>query len=319
MSTGLAPGPTTAAQPVPTARGRRAAGGRTIGGRPLWLTSPTLVLLTALIVVPFLLAVWIGFLDLDQYSLRNWFTAPFVGLDNYLEAFRTANLLHSVWISLVFSLVTTLVCAPIGVLAAMAVNTRFRGRGWVRSAFLIPYVLPSFVTATVWRFILGPHGAFNETLAVFGVHGGQWLIGGKAFWALVLVDIWAAWPFVYMMTMAGLQSIPSELYDAADMDGAGWFTKIVYVVLPQIRHQLFLGLLLSTLAHFNNFTLPFVLLGTPAPMAGLTLPVNVYQTSFQMFRFGLGSAMSVLSLILMIIPAVYYLRASKLTASAGEE
>ena len=122
-----------------------------------------------------------------------------------------------------------------------------------------------------------------------------------------------------MMTIAGMQSIPTELYEAADMDGVTWVEKIRYVVLPQIRHQLFLGLLLSTLAHFNNFTLPFVLFGTPAPDPVLTLPVNIYQTSFQTFRFGLGAAMSVLSLILLLIPAVFYLRASKLTAGAGED
>jgi multiple sugar transport system permease protein len=118
--------------------------------------------------------------------------------------------------------------------------------------------------------------------------------------------------------MAGLQNISSELYEASDMDGVTWLQKLRFVVLPQIRGQLLLGLLLSTLAHFNNFTLPYVLLGTPAPDAALTLPVNVYQTSFQVFRFGLGAAMAVISLILMIIPAVFYLRVSKLTA-LGEE
>ena len=281
--------------------------------------SPTLVLLLVVIVVPFLISIVISFLDLDQYTLRSWYSAPFIAVDNYIEAFKTAGLWHSIWISLAFSLLTTSVCAPLGLLAALAVNTTFRGRGLVRAAFLIPYVIPSFVTATVWHFILRPSGVLNRVLEVFGVSGGQWLIGGKAFWALVLVDIWAAWPFVYMMTIAGLQSIPNELYEAADLDGVTWVQKIRHVAIPQIRSQLLLGLLLSTLAHFNNFTLPFVLLGTPAPNSALTLQVNIYQTSFQNFRFGLGSAMSVLSLILMIVPAVFYLRASKLTAAPGAD
>ncbi len=292
---------------------------RTPGGRPLWLMSPTLALLALVIVIPFLLAVVISFLELDQYSLRSWTSAPFIGFDNYREAFVTSGLLHSLWISIAFSLVTTVVCAPIGLIAALAVNASFRGRFLVRSAFLIPYVLPSFVTATVWRFVLKPGGAFDQFLGVFGIHGEQWLIGTNTFWALVLVDIWASWPFVYMMTIAGMQSIPNELYEAADMDGVTWFSKIRYIVIPQIRNQLALGLLLSTLAHFNNFTLPFVLFGTPAPDPVLTLPVNIYQTSFQQFRFGLGAAMSVLSLILLMIPVVFYLRASKLTAAAGDE
>jgi multiple sugar transport system permease protein len=292
---------------------------RTPGGRPLWLMSPTLILLTLVIVVPFLLAVVMSFLDLDQYSLKSWIKAPFIGLDNYREAFQTSGLIHSIGISLAFSLLTTAVCAPIGLIAALALNASFRGRFLVRSAFLIPYVLPSFVTATVWRFILKPAGAFDQFLSIFGINGSQWLIGTNTFWALVIVDIWASWPFVYMMTIAGLQSIPNELYEAADMDGVTWFKKIRYVVIPQIRNQLALGLLLSTLAHFNNFTLPFVLFGSPAPNPVLTLPVNIYQTSFQTFRFGLGAAMSVLSLILLMIPVIFYLRASKLNAAAGDE
>jgi multiple sugar transport system permease protein len=303
----------------PAAKLRRAPRPTSSRGRPLWLMWPNLILLTAVIVIPFLIGVYISFLDLDQYTLRKFFKAPFVGFQNYVEAFTSAGLLHSIWISLAFSILTTLVCTPIGLLAAMAVNTAFRGRFLVRSLFLVPYVIPSFVTATVWRFIFQPNGAANSVLEMFGIDGGQWLIGDRAFWALVIVDIWAAWPFIYMMAIAGLQGIPNEMYEAADIDGASWFKKIRYVALPQIRGQLLLGLLLSTLAHFNNFTLPYVLLGSPAPEPALTLPVNVYQTSFQVFRFGLGAAMAVISLILMIIPAVFYLRASKLTAAVGED
>ena len=286
------------------------------GGKPLWLMAPTLVLLVLVIGVPFVIGAYISFFELDQYNLRTWVSAPFIGLKNYADSLGAALLLHSIWVSLAFAVLTTLFSAPIGFLAALAVNTRFRGRGVVRSLFLVPYVLPSFVTATVWRFILRPDGVFNK---VFGLHNVQWLIGSNSFWALVLVDIWAAWPFVYMMTLAGLQAIPDELYEAADVDGVTWFKKIVYMVIPQIRHQLLLGLLLSTLNHFNNFTLPFVLFGTPAPNDVLTLQVNIYQTSFQYFRFGLGGAMSVLSLILTLIPAFIYLRASRLTAAPGEE
>lgn len=292
---------------------------RRAGARPLWLMGPNVVLLVGVVVVPFLIAVYISFTDLDQYTLRRFFRAPVAGLSNYVEAFAASNLLHSVWVSVAFSVLTTAIGAPLGVLGAMALNTRFRGRFLVRSAFLIPYVLPSFVTAMVWRFILQPTGAANQLLAHLGIAPAQWLIGDRSFWSLVIVDVWASWPFLYMMTMAGLQSIPNELYEAADMDGANWVQKIRNVVLPQIRGQLLLGLLLATLAHFNNFTLPFVLLGTPAPEPALTLPVNVFQTSFQVFRFGLGGAMAVISLLLMIVPAVLYLRASRLTAAVGED
>src|SRR6478752_10508411 len=108
-------------------------------GRPLWLMWPNLILLFVFIVIPFLVGVYISFLDLDQYTLRKFFQAPFIGFQNYVEAFNSAGLLHSIWISLAFALLTTAVCTPIGLLAAMAVNTTFRGRFLVRSLFLVPY------------------------------------------------------------------------------------------------------------------------------------------------------------------------------------
>jgi multiple sugar transport system permease protein len=135
----------------------------------------------------------------------------------------------------------------------------------------------------------------------------------------VLVDTWAAWAFVYLMTLAGLQAIPAELLEAAAVDGTGWWQKLRHVVLPQLRGPLTLALLLSTLHHFNNFTLPFVLFGSPAPEAVNVLPLNIYTTSFQTFRFGLGAAMSILALVVLVIPAVLYLRAVRLESGTEDE
>lgn len=279
---------------------------------------PMVALLVLVILVPFLIAAYISLLDLDQYTLREWIHAPWVGLGNYVESIRTSSALHSLWVSSSFSVLTTILITPLGLLAALSVNPRFRGRALVRSLFLVPYVIPSFVTATVWRVIMQPEGRLNALLATVGIDGGQWLIGAQSYWSLIIVDVWAAWPFLYIMILAGLQNISPDLYDSSDVDGASWWQKVWYVVIPQIRGQLLLGLLLSTLHHFNNFTLPFVLLGSPAPEQALTLPVNIYQTSFHVFRFGLGAAMSVLTLIIMTIPAVMYIRASKLDAKTQE-
>lgn len=287
--------------------------------RPLWLMLPGLSLLVLVIGVPFTLGVWMGFLELDQYSLRDWVHAPLAGLANFIEAMTTASMPHSLWLSVAFSVLTTALAAPIGIVAALTVNGRLRGRGLLRSIYLIPYVIPQFVSGSLWRVLLQPDGAVNKLLREAGFSGSnEWLIGPVSFWVLVAVDVWASWAFIYLMTLAGLQTIPDELYDAADVDGASWWQKIRFVVVPQLRGPLSLGLLLSTLLHFNNFTLPFVLFGTPAPEAVNILPINIYQTSFQVFRFGLGAAMSVLALVILAIPAVIYLRGVRLDARPQE-
>lgn len=281
--------------------------------------APGLALLLCLVVAPFAVGGWISFLDLDETTLRDWIRAPFLGTENYLESLRTAGLLHSLWVSTAFSVLTTAIAAPIGLLAALTVQGRFRGRGFVRSLYLVPYVIPGFVTGLLWRFMLQPSGAVNQVLETLGLGGEtNWLIGQNAFWSIVFVDVWASWAFIYLMALAGLQTIPTELYEAAEVDGAGFLLKLRHVVLPQLRGVLSLALLLSTLHHFNNFTLPYVIFGAPAPDSVNLLPINVFTTSFQQFRFGLGAAMSVLTLLILLLPAALYLRATRLETSEDD-
>jgi len=299
-------------------RARRARAGSTPGGRPLWLLSPGSLLLLVVVVVPLGLALWMSLTDLDQYSLRDWLSAPFVGLANFREALTIGPLLHAVWISVAFALLTTLFTLPIGVAAAFAAHDRSRGRAGVRSVLLIPYVLPSFVVATVWKIALGPQGAVNSVLGGLGIDGGNWLIGSRTFWTMVLVDTWAAWPFIYLLCLAGLQSIQREVHEAAAVDGAAWWQKVRYVVLPSLRGPIALAVVIATLSHLNNFTLPFVLFGSPAPYPVDVLPIEVYATSFQTFRFGYASAMSVGSLVLILIPLLVYLRVVRLDTGGDQ-
>ncbi|GCE16784.1 carbohydrate ABC transporter permease [Dictyobacter kobayashii] len=290
------------------------------GGRPLWLMWPSIIMLFVIVGIPFLIAVYISFLNLDQYTLRSWIHAPWVGLTNYVNSFIEGNIvgdstLVSLGVSLGFSILTTVIITPIGVLGALTVNTPYRGRGVVRALYLIPYVIPTFVTALVWRMMfLNRSGLVDRFLSAIHVASinTYWLLGPNSFWAMVIADVWASWPFIYIMVLAGLQSIPADMYDAASVDGANSWQRLTMIVLPQLRSILGLALLLSTLNHFNNFTLPFVMFGTPPPVQVDVLPLNIYVTSFQLFNFGLGGAMSVITLIVMLIPGILYIRMLRL-------
>jgi multiple sugar transport system permease protein len=291
-----------------------------LGRRPMWLIWPSVLLLIVIIGIPFLIAAYISFLNLDQYSLRSWLQAPWVGFANYVTALTSGNVvgastLASLGVSIAFSLLTTLFITPIGILAALTVNTNYRGRSLVRALYLIPYVIPTFVTALLWRMMFfNKTGLVDRFLSSLHLANSNtyWLLGPNSFWAMVIADTWASWPFFYMLVLAGLQSISAEVYDAAEVDGANAWQKFTSIVLPHLRHILGLALLLSTLNHFNNFTLPFVMFGTPPPIQADVLPLNIYVSSFQLFNFGLGAAMSVITLILMLIPGLFYLRAVRL-------
>ena len=286
----------------------------------MWLMWPNVTIVILIVAIPFLIAVYTSFLQLDQYTLRNWAQAPWVGLSNYIAALTGGNILQvtavkSLGISVAFSVLTTLAITPIGILAALTVNTEFRGRTLIRSLYLIPYVVPTFVTAILWRMMfLNGTGLVDRFLAAIHVAdiNTYWLIGPRSFWAMTITEIWAVWAFIYIMVLAGLQSIPKELYEVAELDGANSWQKLTKVVLPQLRGLVALAMLLSTLFHFNNFTLPFVMFGTPPPAEATVLPLNIYVTSFNFFNFGLGNAMSIITLIIMMIPGFLYLRVLRL-------
>jgi multiple sugar transport system permease protein len=310
---------TPPASEVDAARSKRRSK-RITSDRPLWLIWPNIAAVALIVAIPFLIALYTSFLSVDQYTLRQWTSAPWVGLDNYVEAVTGSSILSisalgSLGVSVAFSVLTTAIITPIGILAALTVNTEFRGRALIRSLYLIPYVIPTFVTAILWRTMFLPEtGLINRLLAALGVAdlNTYWLVGSKAFWAMLITECWAVWAFVYIMVLAGLQAIPVELYEVAELDGANSWQKLTKVVLPQLRGLLALALLLSTLFHFNNFTLPFVMFGTHPPAAVTVLPLNIYLTSFNLFNFSLGSAMSIFTLIIMLVPGFIYLRMLRL-------
>lgn len=284
--------------------------------RPLWMLTPGALLIGLIIVIPLCIGFYIAMLQLDQYTIRKWISAPFIGLNNFVEAFTETDLLHAFANSVSFSVIATVLTVPIGVFAALATQNAFRGRGLVRSIFLIPYVLPSFVVGSFWRTMLQPDGIVNKVLAGLGLPEGQWLHGPQSYWVLVLVEVWAAWPFIYLMALSGLQSVEQEVHEAAAIDGALWWTKLRYVIFPYLRGPVALACLIATLHHMNNFSLAFILFGVPAPFDVQVLPTLVYSMSFTSLRFGMGAAMALISLALIALPLYFYLRAVKLDTGA---
>jgi len=290
---------------------------------PYWLMAPSVALLAVVVFLPMAVAFLISFSGLNQNTIGDWTRAPWVGLKHYVDTLSpggafSSSLVESVRASVAFSILTTIAITPIGVGAALLLNGPIRGRAIFRGLMLLPYVIPTFVNAVLWRLIfMNGTGVADQLLAALhlGSRDTFWLIGPRALWALVIADVWAAWPFIYLMTLAALQTIPAELYDAAAIDGARGLRVFWHVTLPLIRGTLGLALVLSTINHFNNFTLPFVMFGSTPPEQVDVLPLNIYVNSFITFNFGLGAAMSVVALFIMLTPAVLYLRAARVGES----
>lgn len=290
--------------------------------RPVWLSWPLLALLALIVVLPSLIDIYISFLRVNASTIGHWATAPFAGIANYSSALTTetvtaSSALQALWSSVSFACLATIITTPFGFAIALAVHNRFAYRSFFRSIFLIPYVVPTVVTAIGARLAFA-NGTGLVDRIIGALHIGSantcWLIGPRAFWAMLFTEVWAVWPFIYIMTLAGLSALDTDLLEAAVVDGAGYVGKLRHVVMPQVGGVLLLAMLLATIFHLGNFTLPFVMFGQAPPANVSVLPLDIYFRAFGEFAYSLAAATAVLMVLVLAIPAYVYLRMTKLDA-----
>lgn len=301
-----------AGRPASFRPGRRFSWGRVT---PYLLILPAILFELLVHVIPMIVGVWMSFIQLTQFYITNWLEAPFVGFNNFRIALDFANplgqqLAQSFGITLVFTILTVGFSWVFGMAASIVLQRSFRGRGFLRTLFLIPYAIPAYAGIITWKFIFQRDTGLLNELLVNNLHltdtAPFWLIGDNAFWSLVIVSVWQQWPFAFLMTMAGLQGIPEDLYEAAAIDGASVWQQMRHITLGLMRPINSVLLLLLFLWTFREFNTPFVLFGArPADSANL-LVVNIYQSSFIQWNFGLGAAMSVLLMLFLILVAALW-------------
>jgi multiple sugar transport system permease protein len=292
---------------------------------PYLLILPAVCFELLIHVIPLLAGIGFSFKDLTQFTIRDWSVAPWAGLRNYRLALDFSGpigsgLVHSFLITLAYSLVVVSASLCLGIGGAVLVSSEFRGRAVFRTLFLIPYALPVYVAVIAWSFLLDrDHGALN-TLLVNDLHllhsRPFWLLGTNAFWSLIMTTVWRLWPFAFLMTLAGMQNIPTDLYDAAAVDGAGPLRQFRSITLPLLRPVTGVLLIILFLWTFNEFNTPFVLFGSAPPPAGDLMSLHIYVNSFVDLNFGLGSAMSVLLLLFLMLATVIYIRIVRLGRDA---
>ncbi|MDQ1702144.1 MAG: multiple sugar transport system permease protein [Frankiaceae bacterium] len=283
---------------------------------PYLLLLPAIVMELLIHIIPMIVGVGISFFHLTLQYLRNWRHAPAAGLSNYRVALNFSGpaakaLVHSFTTTISYTVIVLAFSWALGTIAAVLTQRPFRGRGLVRTLFLLPFALPIFASVITWNF-MGQRdtGAINNVI-VDQLHLQDtrpfWLIGGNSFPMLVMVTIWRTWPFAFLIISAGMQSIPDELYEAATLDGAGNWAQIRRVTLPllaPVNRVLFVVLFLWT---FNDFTTPYTLFGDSPPLQADLISIHIYNTSFTTWNFGTGSAMSVLLLLFLLVVTGIYL------------
>lgn len=234
----------------------------------------------------------------------------FVGLENYAYLFQDPDFRQALWNTLKFTVISVSLETVLGLAIALIIHSNFRGRGLVRTAILIPWAIPTVVSAKMWQWMLNDvYGVIN----VLGVKLG--LLSQKvAFLArpelllpsIIAVDVWKTTPFMALLLLAGLQMIPEELYEAASIDGASRWQQFWSITLPLLTPALVVALIFRTLDALRVFDVVFVMSGVNP--ATRTLAVYNRQTLVDFQDLGYGSAISVAILVIIFVFVLLYMR-----------
>jgi multiple sugar transport system permease protein len=258
------------------------------------LVSPTVLVLLLVIVYPVLAAVvqsTYGAAGLDEKTGFVSDTEPLVGLGNYTAIFGDAG--ARFWNAFAnttfFTVVSVALETVIGVAMALIMNQALRGRGIVRASILVPWAIPTVVSALLWQWIFNANGVANAMLGTNIL----WSAGGFASQATIIVaDVWKTAPFIGLLVLAGLQLIPEEVYEAARMDGASAWRRFVSITLPLVKPALLVAVLFRMLDALRMFDLPYVLIG-PRKESVETLAMLV-QDEASNVRYGAAAAYAVI-------------------------
>lgn len=296
---------------------RRSLGGeRSIAAserrRTAWLfLTPSLAALAVVAVWPLVRTVWFAFTDavLDDPG-----AAHFVGLANFAALAGDPLWWRSVANTLWFAAASVFLEAVLGLIVALVLNTGFRGRGAVRAAVLVPWAIPTVVSAKMWGWLLHDQfGAVNAVLLAMGAIAEPvaWTAEPHlAMWAVIAVDVWKTTPFMALLILAALQMVPEVYYEAARVDGVNPLTVLARITLPLIWPALMVGVIFRTLDALRVFDLIYVLTAnTPATMS---MSVYARQQLIDFQEMGLGSAASTLLFVIIALIAVVLVMAARL-------
>lgn len=304
--------PTERPRSAPPARPRKSSRRRNSPAKHKETLYSLLLLAPAAAVIVLLMGVPLVSVLLDSFTDRSFISpvTEFVGLDNYVKLLTDASFWTIFGQTLVWTGFSVILQIAIGLAFAMLLNQRFRGRGFARGLFLLPWVTPVVVVALIWKWMLNDlYGVINNLLGTINPDWGDlaWFSDQSlALWTVIGVNIWRGVPFTMIIFLAGLQSVPRELVEAASVDGAGRLRTFANVTLPHLRGILLTVALIFTMFNFNNFDLIYLTTqGGPGELT-TTLPVQTYLVAFKGLQLGDAAAWAILTLITIAILAVLY-------------
>ena len=286
-----------------------------------FFVAPAFLVLIGVVIYPFIFNIVISLSNMSLAHIRDW---HFVGFKQYVKVFTEESKpnFYSVFLkTIIWTVVNLIFHVVIGVFLALLLNQKeIRGKAIFRTILVLPWAVPQLIVALTWRGMFNyEYGSINLMLTQwFGLPAVQWLKSPvETFIAVIITNVWLGFPFMMIIALGALQSIPHELYEAADMDGASWFHKLKNITIPLIRPVMVPAITLGTIWTFNNLNIVWLVSNAGEPSDQTHLLVSfVYKAAFNFYRYGYGAALSMVIFFILLIFSLIFMRRTKATEAA---
>jgi len=306
----------TAGTVAPAARVARGTAPRRgpslVGGRGgIWFVLPFMLVYAAFVLWP--LAYGLGLSLFDTSLVRN--DSEFVGLANYVRLFSDPEVWRTLGVTVLFTIGSTIPLVAVALVMALLVQTGVRGQWFWRFVYFAPFLLPVATVVLIWKWLFsGDYGLFNGVLTGMGLPAVGWLTEpGIGLWSVVILTVWWTVGFNFLLYLAALQGIPAQIYEAAEIDGAGGWRRLFSITLPLLNRTTGLVIVLQVLASLKLFDQAYILFEANGGPGGSATPIlqYVYDTGFTDYRLGYASAISYAFFMLIIVIALVQARLSR--------
>ena len=270
------------------------------------LLTPALIILGLLTAYPIVSVIYNAFGEVD-FADKSY---RFVGLSNFALLFDDFFFVSAIKNTFVFTLVASIAQVLLGLWLALLFNRQFRGRRYALSVIIYPMMISTLVCSSIWRsWYHYDYGLLNTVLTSIGLPAQEWLFDPDlALFAIALVDTWQWTPMAFLIILAGLQSVPKDIGEAAMVDGAKGWRAFFYITLPLIQKQVMLAFLLRSIDTFKLFDKVYVMTGGGPGNATETLSMFVYKYGFRFFDLGMASASALVMLVISLTMTLFYAR-----------
>ncbi len=277
---------------------------------PYFFLAPALGTLLIFFFLPVAAAFLMSFTDFDIYSLGSLSRARFIFLGNYSRLINDPLFWKALFNTCYFVLVGGPLTIAISLLAAIGLNSRLlHFKNWFRLAFFMPVITTLVAVAVVWRYLYHPRfGVINYLLSLIGIESVNWL--GDPHWAMpaiIILAIWKNFGYHMMIFLAGLQAIPEYLYEAARLDGAGWWRQFRHVTLPQLAPTTFFVTVMTIIGYFQFFAEPYVMTQGGPLNSTLSIVLYLYNQGFRWWQMGYASSIAFVLFVIVFIVAILQL------------